>query len=1052
MSDDSSNDIGRRSFMKAAGTVAGAGLLGVGTDAVGAAESGIGERFLNWRTVEAQKVWDRGYRGRPDRTVALTDSGVAARHPDLGPWNGILADIKDGSVKLADTDGADFTEADAETTFTTLETLTDSGTIGPGVADAGQSQRKVMVTFTPSTAKTKTDDSVDSKEANYIDANLTWTPQRADNELLLEKFVDGNWKQVGASTNFNPQTGAGETIAVEVDPDVKYRLVIETYINAQATYELTAKVQNKTVKGGDGGPQFTFESTDSIDPFADVPDDPTAADATTPKTVGWYDAGTRYGSFDRPRDPDGHGSHVASTMAGSGRASTVDHDNTTVHEPRTVLVPGDFIEYEVEVGAKETVFASGFGEQVKIEIVHDDEVVHTSPARFDSIIADEPAVHDSGTATYTVRVRPSRTQDAAVAAGAPVGTVDAPADPEEGTPTAGRIDEIAVGTYHSPVDAVGERVEDQGQAVHSGVAPNQSIVGLQGLSEPTADLAAHAETFADAFNIRAVNMSWGFLLGAPVGGAGGATSPLPSQIRNIAKGGILTVASAGNAITPANGNGSAAGQDEAISVVATGPFDGIASYSSGGLATVDESESEDAEDGVPVDRKPDVTAPGGDLKPDVITLLAGVSHPVPSYYELVRAALAPSPDESFEAGDPPRDFLSIGGTSMASPYTTGTAGLVAQAMEEDAPDDIALPEPAETGLEETLRLKQAILATASETPFTAAPYHNAKTTPHQPTYEHGGRDPYEGYGRVNPDAAVDAVSRPLVAADDDALVDTSTVDPSDTASATSEEAVGLYIPEDSRAVAGYLDLEDGDAVTVDIAHQFYSGGNKGMAKDAPWLDLFVYDAANPAENGEPNIVASVQGRQGSGSVSVSGAGTYYVVAKIVNVPGAVNGYDVRSNFELTVSYTAPALPTLSASGARSDDGSAFTAGQTNQVTLRLRDISPQVDDDATVELYDESPWALTEFGNDGVSRDPDTGEVSLGTVKAEDIKSGEVVRSYFVEAPSSSGQYTFGPASVEIDAEADLKGTTATYGGTETNVVVGTSTNPGEAGSTTTDL
>jgi hypothetical protein len=1039
MTDDNSEaTLDRRTFVKATGAAAGAGLLGAGAGTAGAAHR-IDSRFLNWRTVEAQKVWDRGYRGRPDRTLALTDSGLAARHPDLGPWNGVLADTVDGEFKLTRDVETEPTQPDApEPTVTDVGSFGGTGTLGPGgpkqaapgAPDA--SAQAIVGPFVPN-EEANNDATVDR-----IDASATWTPPRQDNDFFLQVRTDGEWQNVGSSISFNPQSGGGESFTVDVDGSKKHRFVLRTFVNAACQYDVSSTLQSVEQPESTEPPEEDtrdYSDPDEIDPFAQVPDDPTAVDSSTPKTVGWYDAGSRYGTYNKPRDPDGHGSHVSGIMAASGRASTIDPSNTEVYEPRAVLLPGDFVEYDVEVPASGTVFASAFGESVKVEIVHDDEVVHTSPMRFDSIVADEPAVHDSGTASYTVRVRPARTQDASAQG------QDAPMDPESGTPLVGRLNEIAVGTYTAPAGTAGDRTADGAQSVHSGMAPNQSLVGLQGLSGPTADLASFADEFAATFNTRAVNMSWGFAYGAPVGGAGGLASNIPSQIRDIAKGGILTVASAGNAITPANGNGSAAGTDEAISVAATDPFDGLASYSSGGLATVDEDESDPNEDGVPVDRKPDVTAPGGDLKPDVVTLLGGVSVPTPSVYELSRSVGAPGPDESFATGDPPRDFLSIGGTSMSSPYTCGAAGLVAQAMEEDAPLSISLPEPADTGFEDVMRLKQVILATASETPFTAAPYHNAKTTPHQPSYEFGGRDPYEGFGRINPDAAVDAVTRPLVADDDEAAVDTASVEPTKTESATLEESVGVYIPEDSRAVAGYVDI-DGGSVSVDIAHQRYSGGNTGMAKGAPHIDLFVYDGVNPAENGEPNIVTRAQGRQGSASVSVSGEGTYYVVAKLVNVPGAVNGFDVTSQFDLSVSYTAPAVPAFSASGTRTDDGSVFTGGQPNQVFVEPTGLSEEVPDDATVEIFGQTPWETTGFGDADAGV---TGTVDLGTATAGEIRDGSVSRTYFAEAPSdpaATGPYTFGPATLKLQSSVDgVDGTEATFGGTDNNVVVGSSTN-----------
>ena len=93
-------DLSRRTFMKGVSVTAGAAALGVGASGSAAAHDGFHAEFANWRAREARKVWDRGYRGRPDRTMAVTDSGIEARHPDLGPWNGIQAVEEDGEILL----------------------------------------------------------------------------------------------------------------------------------------------------------------------------------------------------------------------------------------------------------------------------------------------------------------------------------------------------------------------------------------------------------------------------------------------------------------------------------------------------------------------------------------------------------------------------------------------------------------------------------------------------------------------------------------------------------------------------------------------------------------------------------------------------------------------------------------------------------------------------------------------------------------------------------------------------------------------------------------
>ena len=98
-------------------------------------------------------------------------------------------------------------------------------------------------------------------------------------------------------------------------------------------------------------------------------------------------------------------------------------------------------------------------------------------------------------------------------------------------------------------------------------------------------------------------MSLGAVGGIPFGILGGVLDSTSGEVADITDGGIVTVAAAGNAVTPANGNSSPAAVEEAISVVATGPRDGISAYSSGGLAGVNEEGQPHA--------KPDVTAPGG---------------------------------------------------------------------------------------------------------------------------------------------------------------------------------------------------------------------------------------------------------------------------------------------------------------------------------------------------------------------------------------------------------------------------------------------------------
>lgn len=124
---------------------------------------------------------------------------------------------------------------------------------------------------------------------------------------------------------------------------------------------------------------------------------------------------------------------------------------------------------------------------------------------------------------------------------------------------------------------------------------------------------------------------------------------------------------------------------------------------------------------------------------------------------------------------------------------------------------------------------------------------------------------------------------------------------------------------------------------------------------------------------------------------------------------------------------AQRLPTPSVS--RSDDGSVFTGGQTNQLTLRL----DALEGAGEVRLRDRvaSGWEVVDPGS---GRKVDEG----GATYVEfDATSADGRRDYFAEAPTDArdtSQYTFGPGEFSPDGEDwyTLEGTT------ETNTVVGT--------------
>lgn len=864
---DDSTDTNRRAFMKATGALTGAGLLGIGPATTNvSAQEGVSTEFMNVRVQEALHAWERGYRGRADRTLAITDSGTDSRHPDLGPWSGVTASTENGF----ETDG-------------------------------------------------------------------------------------------------NPLAGTGGNVG-----------------------------------------------------------------SNTPKLLGWHNDNTRFGGFSRPRDENSHGTHVASIMAGSGRGSAIDSSRYEEDEPRTTLALGDTLSYEVDAEEGTGVFASAYGDAIDLviegpdgeELARASGVSGISEESFENNIVETPTVHDDGEATYTVFVRAIEGQLVSV----------------------GTVERVAVGAFLDPEDTVGDRTSDGDLSLHAGIAPNAGIVSITDLGVATEDLGAHAEAFAETFNTRAVNMSWGFVGGLPLVFDG----DIPEAISSIATAGILPVASAGNDATPVSGNAAPAATPEAISVVATGPRDGIAAYSSGGIANIDADDE--------AFLKPDVTSMGGkvnvldiaaltgdpeaefttdepdsaaaeaDLEPvedpsdselapntDLDPAITGNLDYEPELASEVTDVLSVDSDllGSLSAGgtregdgrDGVRDYTGKAGTSMSAPSTCGAAGLVADAMETDAPGAISIPEPADADGEDVMRLKHVLLATATETALTAAPYHRAKA----PTYTFGGRDPWEGYGRVNIGPAIDAVSR-------------------DITDATISGTTGLEVPRDERAVAGYVRTTQPGEFEADVEFNTISGGNASAAQGDPHIDLFVYDAQNPTENtADPAIVARDAGVEGNPSVDFSvsvedieennGERVFFVVAKLVNVPGLVNGFDARTNFDLSTAFDPAGLIV---DGVREDDATVFTGGQTNRTELDVEILNPE---DQSVIVRDTVP--------DGWEVDEENGDVEATTPAIEgthvyfgldDPESEYEGLTHFAQAPDEAAEtdtYTFGPIAVSTDTDDD---------------------------------
>lgn len=695
---------------------------------------------------------------------------------------------------------------------------------------------------------------------------------------------------------------------------------------------------------GDLGPwsgvRVNFSDGLSVTAGADSLGDVTPPDSgSIPELVGWLRAGS---DPELPRDTGGHGSHCAGIMTGTGRARVLDTETLLERWPfdEESSVGGDPVEREVVVPAEAAgreLFVAIEGRWLDVSLVAPDgsvlasgtTQVNAAEHAAGSLNEDDygertvltaDAVHDPGAGeaarTYRVVVAPN--------GNSPSGSGElrrgaASVVTERGTALAADGDVKAA-------DVTGGLVDDGAPAVHPGVAPRQSVVATPNTFAPTTGtspvlqaVADDAARFVEAFEPRAISMSWGQPVGAPTAAVQTPADTVHETISRLARAGLVSCHAVANLPgTPTGGNDTVSGAPEAVSVVRTDHLSGIGADSSGGLATV----SDDGE----VHRTPDVCAYG-------------------QRERSVQAQLDTEPGAYGSVGG----YTNKTGTSMAAPSTAGLAALVMQAMEEDGPAGLELPAPSalfEAGRTEadrlawTLRAKATLLATATTTAFNALPWHGDQ----QPTYAPGQRDPFEGFGRLNHGAAVDAVSRNLAADPDERGVDTP---PSEGSAgeappgadgerdAADLAVLGLGVPDDEQAAAGYI-TGPGD-YEIDVAFEGYAGRDADLTTGAPHLDVVVYDARSPAgvdggtPTGTPTIVAETRGVSSPDatlSVSLDEGDVYQVVVKLVSVPGdgarqlagtdvglpaggdglLFNGADVRATIALEVDGGASGGP------------------------------------------------------------------------------------------------------------------------------------------------
>lgn len=324
--------------------------------------------------------------------------------------------------------------------------------------------------------------------------------------------------------------------------------------------------------------------------------------------------------------------------------------------------------------------------------------------------------------------------------------------------------------------------------------------------------------------IKVANMSFSV---SPDSQYSGADSTQRAKANTMVDNGIVVIVSAGNH-GPGKLSGDPGRAAKVITVGATNDQNALTSYTSGGFTG----------GSVDTDVKPDLVAPGGS-----------------SLRSLILSADTNNADARRPAFDKRADdYTSIQGTSMAAPFVAGAAALLIQALEQSGTPwtfgSTASP----------FLVKLLLLASSTETnrPREAAGGN--------PTLGRGlqQKDNVEGYGLVNPDAAIEAAT---ISYDFAPFTGTTTGNTSD------RRAWGrkLVVPA-GRTLKLTLDMADTSDFDLYVyASQPDTKGNPILVSRSDRADLGAREELTRTFDAQTTLYAFVKRISGSGAFTLNGS-------------------------------------------------------------------------------------------------------------------------------------------------------------------------------------